>query len=128
MCDTVLPQAAHGVRCRSYSGQYDARGRCDLGRISAHVRFRTKTFKSELQKTETDEQGNSEIALELQRYAQATYQLHVLANAFEPEGGRSVAAEAQARPGGYYWWRGACYYRYPNGAWSPPMGPNYCGY
>ena len=23
---------------------------------------------------------------------------------------------------------GACYYPYPNGAWSPPMGPNYCGY
>jgi hypothetical protein len=42
--------------------------------------------------------------------------------------GAVVAAEAQARPGRYYWWRGACYYRYPNGAWSPPMGPNYCGY
>jgi hypothetical protein len=42
--------------------------------------------------------------------------------------GAVVAAEAQARPGGYYWWRGACYYRYPNGAWSPPMGPHYCGY
>ena len=42
--------------------------------------------------------------------------------------GAVVAAEAQARPGGYYWWRGACYYRYPNGAWSPPMGPRYCGY
>jgi hypothetical protein len=42
--------------------------------------------------------------------------------------GAVVAAEAQARPGGYYWWRGACYYRYPNGAWSAPMGPNYCGY
>jgi hypothetical protein len=42
--------------------------------------------------------------------------------------GAVVASEAQARPGGYYWWRGACYYRYPNGAWSPPMGPNYCGY
>ena len=28
----------------------------------------------------------------------------------------------------YYWWRGGCYYRYPNGAWSPPMGPRYCGY
>jgi hypothetical protein len=42
--------------------------------------------------------------------------------------GAVVAAEAQARPGGYYWWRGACYYRYPNGAWSSPMGPNYCGY
>jgi hypothetical protein len=42
--------------------------------------------------------------------------------------GAVVAAEAQPRPGGYYWWRGACYYRYPNGAWSQPMGPNYCGY
>jgi hypothetical protein len=42
--------------------------------------------------------------------------------------GAVVAAEAQARPGGYYWWRGACYYLYPNGAWSPPMGPHYCGY
>ena len=30
--------------------------------------------------------------------------------------GAVVAAEAQARPGGYYWWRGGCYYRYPNGA------------
>ena len=42
--------------------------------------------------------------------------------------GAVVAAEAQPRPGGYYWWRGGCYYRYPNGAWSPPLGPNYCGY
>jgi hypothetical protein len=42
--------------------------------------------------------------------------------------GAVVAAEAQARPGGYFWWRGACYYRYPNGAWSQPMGPRYCGY
>ena len=42
--------------------------------------------------------------------------------------GAVIAAEAQARPGGYYWWRGACYYRYPNGAWSPPLTPNYCGY
>ena len=42
--------------------------------------------------------------------------------------GAVVAAEAQPRPGGYFWWRGACYYRYPNGAWSSPMAPNYCGY
>jgi hypothetical protein len=42
--------------------------------------------------------------------------------------GAVVAAEAQPRPGGYYWWRGACYYRYPNGAWSPPLAPSYCGY
>jgi len=42
--------------------------------------------------------------------------------------GAVVAAEAQAQPGGYYWWRGACYSRYPNGAWSTPMGPHYRGY
>ena len=42
--------------------------------------------------------------------------------------GAVVAAEAQPRPGGYYWWRGACYYRYPNGAWSQPLYPSYCGY
>jgi hypothetical protein len=42
--------------------------------------------------------------------------------------GAVVASEAQARPNGYYWWRGGCYYRYPNGAWSPPMSPYYCGY
>jgi hypothetical protein len=42
--------------------------------------------------------------------------------------GAVVASEAQARPNGYYWWRGNCYYRYPNGAWSPPLAPGYCGY
>jgi hypothetical protein len=42
--------------------------------------------------------------------------------------GAVIAAEAAPRPGGYYWWRGGCYYRYPNGAWSPLLAPNYCGY
>jgi hypothetical protein len=42
--------------------------------------------------------------------------------------GAVIASEAQARPGGYFWWRGGCYYRYPNGAWSQPLYPNYCGY
>jgi hypothetical protein len=42
--------------------------------------------------------------------------------------GAVIAAEAQARPGGYFWWRGGCYYRYPNGAWSPLLSPDYCGY
>jgi len=42
--------------------------------------------------------------------------------------GAVIAAEAQPRPGGYFWWRGGCYYRYPNGAWSAPLSPNYCGY
>jgi hypothetical protein len=31
--------------------------------------------------------------------------------------GAVIAAEAQRRNGGYYWWHGGCYYRYPNGAW-----------
>jgi hypothetical protein len=42
--------------------------------------------------------------------------------------GAVIAAEAAPRPGGYYWWRGGCYYQYPNGAWSPLLTPNYCGY
>jgi len=42
--------------------------------------------------------------------------------------GAVIAAEAQPRPHGYYWYRGACYYRYPNGAWSQPLYPSYCGY
>ncbi|MEQ1516597.1 MAG: alpha-2-macroglobulin, partial [Usitatibacteraceae bacterium] len=41
----------------------------------------------------TDDEGNAEFALGLDRYARATYRLHFLARAFEPEGGRSVAAD-----------------------------------
>lgn len=53
-----------------------------------------ETFRETLERTNTDDKGNAEFALGLQRYAQATYRLHVLVQAFEPEGGRSVAAEA----------------------------------
>ncbi|CAN5333477.1 alpha-2-macroglobulin [soil metagenome] len=53
-------------------------------------------FQNDLAKSKTDADGNVELALGLQRYAQATYQLHLLVKAFEPEGGRSVAAEAGA--------------------------------
>jgi Glycine zipper 2TM domain len=42
--------------------------------------------------------------------------------------GAVIASEARPRPGGYYWWRGNCYYRYPDGAWSQPLYPSYCGY
>ncbi len=42
--------------------------------------------------------------------------------------GAVIASEARPRPGGYFWWRGGCYYRYPNGAWSPLLSPDYCGY
>jgi alpha-2-macroglobulin len=53
-------------------------------------------FQDKLADGTTDDKGNAEFNLGLQRYAQATYQLHLLVKSFEPEGGRSVAAEAGA--------------------------------
>ena len=49
----------------------------------------------ELGSVQTSADGKAEFDLRLARFAAATYQVHVLAKAFEPEGGRSVAAEAQ---------------------------------
>jgi len=53
-------------------------------------------FQANLERSDTNDQGFVEFDLGLQRYQQATYQLHVLVNVFEPEGGRSVAAEVAA--------------------------------
>ena len=39
--------------------------------------------------------------------------------------GAVIASEAQRRRSGYYWWRGGCYYRYPNGSWLQ-VQPGYC--
>lgn len=39
--------------------------------------------------------------------------------------GAVIAAEAQRSRGGYYWWHGGCYYRYPNGSWLQ-VAPGYC--
>ncbi|HWR77158.1 MAG TPA: alpha-2-macroglobulin [Thiobacillus sp.] len=50
-------------------------------------------YSEPLTTAETDAQGNAELDLGLQRYAAATYQLNLLVKAYEPEGGRSVAAE-----------------------------------
>lgn len=50
----------------------------------------------ELGKLQTNDKGDVEFDLRLQRFASATYQAHVLVRAFEPEGGRSVSAEAQS--------------------------------
>jgi outer membrane lipoprotein SlyB len=41
--------------------------------------------------------------------------------------GAVIAAEAQQRSTSYYWWRGGCYYRYPNGSWLQ-VQPGYCSY
>jgi uncharacterized protein YfaS (alpha-2-macroglobulin family) len=53
-------------------------------------------FTDTLAEGATNEQGELELDLGLHRYAKATYQLHLLTRAFEPEGGRSVAAETTA--------------------------------
>jgi uncharacterized protein YfaS (alpha-2-macroglobulin family) len=50
-------------------------------------------FDEDLPETKTDAQGNAEIDLRLNRFVSATYRVHVIAQGFEPEGGRSVAAE-----------------------------------
>jgi alpha-2-macroglobulin len=50
----------------------------------------------ELGSVQTNDKGDMEFDLRLQRFAAATYQAHVLVRAFEPEGGRSVSAEAQS--------------------------------
>jgi uncharacterized protein YfaS (alpha-2-macroglobulin family) len=55
-----------------------------------------ENYREPLAEGSTDDKGNAEFDLSLQRYAQATYQLRLLVKAFEPEGGRSVAAEAGA--------------------------------
>jgi uncharacterized protein YfaS (alpha-2-macroglobulin family) len=45
---------------------------------------------------ESDTDGNAEFDLRLDRFQSATYQADILVKAFEPEGGRSVAAEVRA--------------------------------
>ncbi|WP_269759316.1 alpha-2-macroglobulin [Variovorax sp. E3] len=49
----------------------------------------------DLGSVQTSAEGKAEFDLRLSRFDAATYQVHVLAKAFEPEGGRSVSAEAQ---------------------------------
>ncbi|MGZ3242072.1 MAG: alpha-2-macroglobulin family protein, partial [Burkholderiaceae bacterium] len=44
----------------------------------------------------TNEKGDAEFDLGLEKYAKATYRLHFLARAYEPQGGRSVAADVAA--------------------------------
>ncbi|MGO8972603.1 MAG: alpha-2-macroglobulin [Steroidobacteraceae bacterium] len=51
-------------------------------------------YNDTLRAVETDTQGNVTFDLGLQKYAKATYRVNLLARAFEPEGGRSVTADA----------------------------------
>ncbi len=53
-------------------------------------------YHETLAATITDDKGNSELNLDLKRFAGRAYRLNVLARAFEAEGGRSVAAQNTA--------------------------------
>ncbi|WP_266157083.1 MG2 domain-containing protein [Dyella silvatica] len=59
------------------------------------VRRAKEGYEEALQDGKTDEKGHAEFALDLKKYADATYQLYFLSKAYEAEGGRSVAAAAQ---------------------------------
>jgi len=51
-------------------------------------------YNDRLHDADTDAEGNATFDLGLQKYAKATYRVHLLARGFEPEGGRSVTADA----------------------------------
>jgi alpha-2-macroglobulin len=51
-------------------------------------------YNDRLHDADTDAEGNAAFDLGLQKYAKATYRVHLLARAFEPSGGRSVTADA----------------------------------
>ena len=55
-----------------------------------------KVFTENLNETTTNEQGQAELDLKLDRFEKATYQLTVFAEAFEAEGGRSVTTQTTA--------------------------------
>jgi uncharacterized protein YfaS (alpha-2-macroglobulin family) len=51
-------------------------------------------FENALPDAKTDDKGEATFDLNLQRFARATYRLHLVAEGFEPDGGRGVSAEA----------------------------------
>lgn len=53
-----------------------------------------QSYTEKLTPTATDTSGNAAFALGLEKYQGATYRLNLTVQAFEAEGGRSVAAEA----------------------------------
>lgn len=68
-------------------------------------------FEEKLADQKSDAKGHAEFALDLSRYADATYQLYFLAKAYEAEGGRSVAAATQGMVSSNDWLVG---YRAPD--------------
>lgn len=51
-------------------------------------------FSEQLEDATTDAQGKATLKLNLQRFAKATYRMHLVSQGFEADGGRGVTAEA----------------------------------
>jgi alpha-2-macroglobulin len=51
-------------------------------------------YTEQVAETTTNAQGDAKLALNLQRFARATYRMHLVAQGFEADGGRGVTAEA----------------------------------
>lgn len=51
-------------------------------------------FSEQLEDATTDAQGKATLALNLQRFAKATYRVHLVSQGFEADGGRGVTSEA----------------------------------
>jgi alpha-2-macroglobulin len=51
-------------------------------------------YTEQLPDTTTDAKGNAKLTLNLQRFARATYRMHLVTQGFEADGGRGVTAEA----------------------------------
>jgi uncharacterized protein YfaS (alpha-2-macroglobulin family) len=51
-------------------------------------------FSEQLADTTTDAQGKATLSLNLQRFAKATYRVHLVSQGFEADGGRGVTTEA----------------------------------
>ncbi|HKR37296.1 MAG TPA: alpha-2-macroglobulin [Steroidobacteraceae bacterium] len=56
--------------------------------------FAREGYTEQLADTTTNAQGDATLALNLQRFARATYRMHLVAQGFEADGGRGVTAEA----------------------------------
>ena len=56
--------------------------------------FARTGYTEQLAETTTDAEGNAKLPLNLQRFARATYRMHLVAQGFEADGGRGVTAEA----------------------------------
>jgi uncharacterized protein YfaS (alpha-2-macroglobulin family) len=56
--------------------------------------FAREGYTEPLAETTTDAKGDAKLELNLQRFARATYRMHLVAQGFEADGGRGVTAEA----------------------------------